>query len=154
MDLGKRIAGLRVGANMSQEELAGRLFVSNDLVSKWETGKRRPDWAMIEALAAALGVTADSIVDRNELMLEDLEGCLPEDFPDDNLSGVLNDFLRLLRRDEADIFMRRYYFLRSVKEIAADYRLGENHVRTILSRTRRKLRKYLKEVQNGQNEVV
>ncbi|MCR4719426.1 MAG: helix-turn-helix domain-containing protein, partial [Firmicutes bacterium] len=36
---------------MSQEELAGRLFVSNDLVSKWETGKRRPDWAMIEALA-------------------------------------------------------------------------------------------------------
>ena len=42
--IGKNISRLRNKLNMSQEDLSNRLFVSKDLVSKWETGARRPDW--------------------------------------------------------------------------------------------------------------
>ncbi|MBQ1847593.1 MAG: helix-turn-helix transcriptional regulator, partial [Clostridia bacterium] len=44
MDIGKSIAKLRLSRGITQEELANRLFVSRDLVSKWETGARRPDY--------------------------------------------------------------------------------------------------------------
>ena len=38
-------------AGLSQTQLADALYVSRDLISKWETGKRRPDRKMLEAMA-------------------------------------------------------------------------------------------------------
>ena len=38
MELGRKIADLRNNINMSQQTLAELLFVSRDLVSKWENG--------------------------------------------------------------------------------------------------------------------
>ena len=58
----------------------------------------------------------------------------------------LNDFLGSLRENEANIFMQRYYFLRSAKDIAAAHGLKENHVRSILAKTRSKLNRFLKSV--------
>ena len=43
MDLGERIASARAEAGVTQQELAEMLFVSRELVSKWELGQRRPD---------------------------------------------------------------------------------------------------------------
>ena len=38
VELGRKIADLRNNINMSQQTLAELLFVSRDLVSKWENG--------------------------------------------------------------------------------------------------------------------
>ncbi len=148
MDIGKNILELRKKSNMSQAELAELLFVSSDLVSNWETGKRRPDWPIIEALASVLGVEKKEIADKNELVIDELENCLPDDckIAENDLVDVLNDFLSRLKSDEANIFMRRYYFLRSTWQIADEYGLKENHVRSILSKTRKKLRRFLGQV--------
>ena len=51
MRTGQIIAKLRSEAGMSQQQLADVLFVSRDLISKWETGRRLPDYHYIEIMA-------------------------------------------------------------------------------------------------------
>ncbi len=50
------IAEWREAKGLSQEALGGRLGVSDVTVSRWETGKRRPDLDAQAAIAEALGV--------------------------------------------------------------------------------------------------
>lgn len=54
---GDVIRTLREKKNMTQEQLAERLFVSSKAVSKWETGKGYPDISLIEPLAGELGIS-------------------------------------------------------------------------------------------------
>ena len=52
---------------MSQEELADRLMVSRQTVSKYETGESLPDIEKCKALADIFGVTLDDLVNyKNE----------------------------------------------------------------------------------------
>ncbi len=145
MNISKTIADLRMTHNLSQEEMAGMLFVSRDLVSKWETGVRRPDWQTIEKIAGLFHVSTDAIINRNELAYLELEECFPENTPMsvDELASRLTLFLRGIKKNEADIFIQRYYFFEPVSDISLSFGKSENHIRSILSRTRRKLKKYL-----------
>lgn len=148
MNIAKAISDLRLGRNISQEDLASALFVSRDLVSKWETGVRRPNWHMIEKIAEIFDVPTSYIVDKNELVYMELEECLPKNshLSADKLTTVLNSFLYGINDIESDIFIRRYYFFESAAEIAASFHLKENRIRSTLSRTRKKLKKFIMEV--------
>ena len=143
MELGRKIADLRNNINMSQQTLAELLFVSRDLVSKWENGSRRPDYTTIEKLAAIFRVSAD-------VAFKELAECVDHgtELTEEELTGLLNGFLAGLTEKEADIFMKRYYFLLSAPEIASEYRLRDNHIRSILSKTRKKLKQYVREALN------
>ena len=145
MTIAKAIADLRVTHHLTQEEFAQMVFVSRDLVSKWETGVRRPDWQTIEKIAGLFHVSTDAIIDRNELAYLELEECFPENTPmsADELASRLTLFLRGIKKNEADIFIQRYYFFKPVSDISLSFGKSENHIRSILSRTRRKLKKYL-----------
>ncbi|HJB21884.1 MAG TPA: helix-turn-helix domain-containing protein [Candidatus Fournierella merdavium] len=59
MDMAQRIQQLRRSKGLSQEELAGRLGVSRQAVSKWEGGQSAPDAEKIVALSEGFGVTTD-----------------------------------------------------------------------------------------------
>lgn len=59
---GAFVAQLRKEKGLTQKELAGRLFVSNKAVSKWETGVTIPDTALLFPLAEALGVTVTELL--------------------------------------------------------------------------------------------
>lgn len=54
---GTMIKRLRENKNITQQQLADALHVSDKAVSKWETGRGYPDIALIEPLSAALGVS-------------------------------------------------------------------------------------------------
>ena len=54
---GAMIKRLRESRKMTQHQLAEEISVSDKAVSKWETGRGYPDIALIEPLAAALGVS-------------------------------------------------------------------------------------------------
>ena len=74
--------------------------------------------------------------------------CLPGEMDDEAMDArmlgeLLNGFLKALPEDSRLIFMRRYWYMDSVKEIAARYKMGESRVKTSLHRTRQKLRAYL-----------
>ena len=150
MQIGKAILDLRLEHHLSQEELAERLFVSRFLVSRWESGTRRPDFPMIERIAEIFGVSLDVIVDKKDLAFLELSRCMPADSPlsPSELAPILNAFLSKLRSPDAEIFIKRYYFFESIAEIALHFHLKENHVRALLSRTRKKLTKYIKEAKN------
>ena len=48
--VGKFINQKRKGKNLTQEQLAEKIGVSNKTISKWETGKCMPDYSVIELL--------------------------------------------------------------------------------------------------------
>lgn len=60
--LGKRIGALRRQKEMKQEELADRLGVSPQAVSKWENDQTCPDISLLPMLAQSLGVTVDELL--------------------------------------------------------------------------------------------
>ena len=61
---GHKIAMLRTQANLTQEQLAEKLYVTRELVSKWETGKRNPDYKTIVKLAEIFSVNTDEIINH------------------------------------------------------------------------------------------
>ena len=61
--IGMRIAALRRRAGLSQAALAGKLGISAQAVSKWETGRNLPDIDLFRELAWLFNMTIDSIVE-------------------------------------------------------------------------------------------
>lgn len=66
MTLGEKICTLRTGKGLSQEDLAAKLEVSRQSVSKWETGQSVPDLEKIIRLADLFGVSVDELVREGE----------------------------------------------------------------------------------------
>lgn len=62
IDLANRLAALRKEHNLSQEELAEKLGVSRQAISKWECGESSPDTDNLIALAEVYGITLDELV--------------------------------------------------------------------------------------------
>lgn len=79
----------------------------------------------------------------------EMEECIPA--PDDTacrlderaLAGAINAFLATLDDEKRNVFVRRYWYLDPVADIAARYGLSESKVKTTLYRLRRALRTYL-----------
>lgn len=63
---GKFITRKRKEQNLTQEQLAGRLGVSNKTISKWETGKCMPDYSVIELLCKELNTTLAELMNGEE----------------------------------------------------------------------------------------
>lgn len=59
MNIGERIMALRKEKNISQSELAKRLNVSRQAVSKWEQGVSSPDTERLIRLAEILGTEVE-----------------------------------------------------------------------------------------------
>lgn len=66
MKLNEKIAYYRRQEKLSQEELAARVGVSRQAVSKWELGEASPDIGKLLALAQAFGVTTDHLLNEEE----------------------------------------------------------------------------------------
>lgn len=60
-DFGARVAAARRGKGWTQEELAMRLGLTPQAISKWESGVGYPDLMMMPMLAQALGLSLESI---------------------------------------------------------------------------------------------
>lgn len=62
MTLSEKITALRTGRKLSQGDVAERLDVSRQSVSKWETGQSVPELDKIVRLADLFGVSVDELV--------------------------------------------------------------------------------------------
>lgn len=81
-------------------------------------------------------------------LTDELAACVPgsdsaRERESRELGELLSAFLRSLSQESRLIFMRRYWYMDSVREIADRYGFGESRVKTSLFRTRQKLREYL-----------
>ena len=86
--IGKFIARKRKEQNLTQEQLADHLGVSNKTISKWENGKCMPDYAVVKSLCNELKVSVAELMDGKET--------------DDKNNHIYNDeqILDLLRRTQ------------------------------------------------------
>lgn len=81
--------------------------------------------------------------------LSELEECLSagntteQDADLNLLSQAINDFLRTLSDEARDVFIGRYYFADSIREIARYCRMSESKIKSMLFRTRAGLKHYL-----------
>lgn len=60
--IGAFIAQCRKVKNMTQQQLADELGITNKAVSKWETGQGMPDVSMLPVIAELLGITTDELL--------------------------------------------------------------------------------------------
>ena len=66
MKLHEKIFNQRKLKGLSQEELAEKVGVSRQAVSKWETGEAQPEITKLKALADVFGVTTDFLLDDSK----------------------------------------------------------------------------------------
>lgn len=94
--LGKRIAALRKEKGMTQEELAEKLGVSPQAVSKWENGQSCPDISLLPRLAAIFGVTTDLLLTGEQETTPPVQMLPPEKRKD------INDMMLRILVESAD----------------------------------------------------
>lgn len=86
---------------------------------------------------------------RYTLSLSELEDCVPDRNTTESrvdmhlLAEAINSYLRTLSPEARNLFVGRYYFMDSIREIAAYYTMTEAKVKSMLHRTRKGLRSYL-----------
>lgn len=73
--IGNRISKYRKEKGMTQEELAGKLGVSSQAVSKWENDASCPDISLLPELCRILGISTDELLtgNTNEVRLVPVE---------------------------------------------------------------------------------
>ena len=65
MNLGKKIAELRKKNNLSQEELAEKVGVARQTISKWEIGDTTPDINQVKIISKIFNMSIDELVDND-----------------------------------------------------------------------------------------
>jgi len=65
MDIGSRIKKYREEQNISQEELALKIFVSRQTISNWETDKSYPDIKSLIMLSNIFNVSLDNFIKKD-----------------------------------------------------------------------------------------
>lgn len=70
MEIGKIIKECRTKKNMTQEELANILFVSRQLISKWENNKSYPDLNQLIQLSDYFDLSLDELMRGDKKMIK------------------------------------------------------------------------------------
>ena len=74
MNIGTQIKKYRNGMGLSQEELAGKIFVSRQTVSNWENNKNYPDIHSLLLLGSLFNVSLDNLIKGDiDIMKEEIK---------------------------------------------------------------------------------
>ena len=73
VEIGKFIAECRKSKNMTQNQLAEMLNISNKSISKWENGSCLPDPSLYEPLCDILGITINELFAGQRIEKEDYQ---------------------------------------------------------------------------------
>lgn len=93
-------------------------------------------------------LTAEKRCKNVTVSLEEIGELVSEEskiYSDDELSEIINGFLGTLSEETRRIFILRYWYFRSAREIADSCGITVSKTETVLCRTRKKLKKYLEE---------
>lgn len=99
LKIGKFIAKKRKEKNMTQEELARILGVTNKTVSRWENGNYMPDLSLLKPLSETLGVSLNALLSGEDDV--DVQKA------DENISNITNYSNLVIKK----IFKNIYIFI-------------------------------------------
>lgn len=91
MEIGKKIMDLRKKNGLSQEELAEKVGVARQTISKWELGETSPDLKQSKELSKIFNVSLDELVNN------DIKNVLVEKTSNtEKLAGLILKLLKLM----------------------------------------------------------
>lgn len=147
----------RIAFNILYSDEDAEECVNDTYVKAWEAmPPHRPD-----RLSAFLGkITRNIALDRydsiraqkrcgnTEIAIDELEECIPDtctgELSDEiALRDAINGFLRSLPTRTRIVFLRRYFYLCSVSDIAQSLEMSESNVKVTLLRTRKRFKEHL-----------
>ena len=131
--------------------------VSDTYLKAWETiPPHKPKYFFAYIAKICRHFTLDKLDWKNAAkrnaevvsLTQEMELCIPDTQRDQELAGkelgmILDAFLRTLTPENRVVFMRRYWYVDTIAEIAARYEISESAVQMRLNRTRAKLCTYL-----------
>ena len=101
MDMSKKIKQLRYRAGLTQEQLAEKLGVSPQAVSKWENAAAMPDIALLPALSEEFGVSIDELFDLTKVQkIRRIENRM--ELEDELAPDVFRDYEEFLKAYESE----------------------------------------------------
>ena len=68
MEFNEKLQELRKQKELTQEELAEKLYVSRTAISKWESGRGYPNIESLKAIAKFFSVTVDELLSSGEVL--------------------------------------------------------------------------------------
>ena len=83
-----------------------------------------------------------------QMVLDELLECIPSETMDDKITDdlvirdTINRFLADIPAENRKIFVKRYWYMSSIRDIAEELYLTESNVKIILYRTRKLLKEY------------
>lgn len=83
--MSETIAAIRREAGLTQEEMAQRLYVTRQAVSRWETGETAPGIDMVKLICVTFGVPLERFFD---MPMEYYCQCCAMPIPDPSLHGT------------------------------------------------------------------
>ena len=146
----------RIALNILSNELDAQECVNDTYLRAWNAiPPHRP-----QRLSAFLGkITRNVALNRYiagraqkrsapvEVIYEEISELVPDTVGDASdgadLGCAINGFLATLSQSVRVVFVQRYWYMCSVKEIAIRYGMTESRVKVTLMRTRRKFKEYL-----------
>lgn len=94
MKLNEKIFQCRKQSGLSQEELAERVGVSRQAVSKWELGTALPELDKLKLLAKTFGVSTDWLLDDEQDVPQEPQPVAQQHSWVEDVPGVLGKLLR------------------------------------------------------------
>ena len=91
--IGKFIAKCRKDKNLTQDQLAEKLGVSNKSISRWENGKTMPDYSILKYLCNILEIDVNELLAGEKIKKEDIQN-----YSIDNLDLILKEYYKMKKQ--------------------------------------------------------
>ena len=88
MNIGEKLYELRKGKNLSQEEVADKLNVTRQTISKWETNQSTPDFDKIKPLCELYEITADELLTGEKKEIEKEQPLNKQEIKQERAQGI------------------------------------------------------------------
>lgn len=100
--IGKFISQCRKEKNITQEELANKLGVTNRSVSRWEHGVNMPDYSILKELCSILDIDVNELLSGEKIEKKDIMS-----YSTKNLDMILKEYYKMKKRNRLlrDIFI-------------------------------------------------
>ena len=107
--IGSRLSVCRQNKNLTQEELAYRLGVTPQALSKWERGMSLPDTSILPAIARMLEISTDYLLGINQQNTMGGDGCKLQHMIGENLRNALEPLELIFGEELIPLFTDQKY---------------------------------------------
>ena len=88
--------------------------------------------------------SADAIISLSEIEATLPDYSIAQGVEDEELAKLISAFLWSEKELDRNVFLRKYWFFDTISDIAERYSMRENTVKSMLFRTRNRLREFLR----------